>query len=198
MSVKTSSERLLMTVPKPVYDWLANAAEKDGVTVQDKIRELLEQNYAIFRELIKIFGKSTETVEEFGAKLEEECYQLGKKVYDEFATERNRLTVIQPEHDSYLEEYGLPDDFVLPVIQKNFLPLENNELNRYVIAKAAKQVADVENKLLSICNDGDKVFEALPFGGSVRTKDGNWRGWFRICLNSEKTPSWADAIRVTS
>jgi len=203
MSVKDPTERFLMTVPKPIYDHLSEQAEKLGVSVQDRIRVILEEEK---KKRSKYWIKppsmgKTETIEEVGAKLENDCYQIGKKIYDEFAIERKRLTIIQmPSHDDkeFWEEHDQDGSLVLPVIQKSFQPLLDDKLYEYDISKAAKQVAEMENKLLSVCEDGDKLFEALPFKCGVRFKDGKWRGWCRVCLNSEKTPTMADAIRVTS
>jgi len=199
MSVKTPSEKFLMTVPKPIHDWLSDEAEKLGVTVQDRVRVMLEEEKGHSRHRSNLLSK----------EIEEQCYQLGKKVYDEFATERKRLTIIQvpsysddKEYNKFYLEHGIDDSLILPVIHKNFQPFLPDKLedtlNEYHISRAAKQVAELENKLLSVCDDGDKLFEALPFTCGIRFKGGEWVGWFRICLNSEKTPTMADTIRVTS
>jgi len=144
-------------------------------------------------------------------EIEEKCYQLGKSVYDEFATERKRLTIIQIPHDpnfesesysAFCQEHEIDDKLVLPVIQMNFNPFLpdkiEGKLYEFAISQAAQKIAELENKLLSVCENEDKLFEALPFTCGIRFKGGEWVGWFRVCLNSERTPTMADAIRVTS
>lgn len=199
MSVKTPSEKFLMTVPKPIHDWLSYEAKRLGVSVQDRVRVMLEEEEK----------KQSKYRNNLLKETEEKCYRLGKTVYDEFATERKRLTTIQvpsypngEEYEKFYLEHDIDNSLILPVIHKNFQPFlhgePENKLDEYDISKAAKQVAEVENKLLSICDDGDKLFEALPFKCGIRFKGGEWIGWFRICLNSEKTPTMADAIQATS
>ena len=199
MSVKTPSEKFLMTVPKPIHDWLSNEAEKLGVTIQDRIRVMLEEEV---KRRINFTDAEVEAVKQ-------ECYLIGKKTYDEFAIERKRLTILQMPEDyksekykAFFLEHDIPIDFTLPVIQKSFQPIlrgeSDSKLHEYDINKAAKQVAELENKLLSVCEDGDKLFEMMSFGCRIYVKDGEWTGCFRICLNSERTPTFADAIKVTS
>ena len=41
MSVNDPKERFLMTLPKPIYDWISEQAEKIGVSPQDRMRYIL-------------------------------------------------------------------------------------------------------------------------------------------------------------
>ena len=200
MSVKTPSEKFLMTVPKPIHDWLSKEAERLGVSVQDRIRAMLTEEE---KRQSKYLGSF------LSKEIEERCYQLGKEIYDEFATERKRLTVLQVPRDYSSKKYKefslehYPDDsIVFPIMQKSFYPFlcgeSENKLDEYNIGKAAKQIAELENKLLSTCEDGAKLFEIFPFKCIIQFKNGEWIGLFRLSLNSEKTPTMTDVQRVTS
>jgi len=207
MSVKDPTERFLMTLPKPIYDWLSTQAEKLGMSTQDILRHMLVRQKQI-SELEE--NKPTELQE----TLKETCYKIGKKIYDEFAVERKRLCVKQVSDDGgvlFIEQNDLLDSIAIPVISKNFIPYTSKprvsmynggsmetELDKLDICKAAQKVAETENKLLSVCDDGDIVYEAMPFKCFLWFRNGAWTGAFRVCVNSERTPTLADVVRATS
>jgi len=207
MSVKDPTERFLMTLPKPIYEWLSTQADKLGISVQDRMRYILSEQKQI-SELEE--NKPTELKKE----LEEICYKIGTRIYDEFAVERKRLCVKRVSHDGsvlFIERNNLLDSISIPTISKDFQPYTSKPkismwdeknieigLDKLDICKAAQKVAEMENKLLSVCEDGDIVYEALPFRCYVWFKNGCWNGTFRICINSERTPTLAEVIKVTS
>lgn len=207
MSAKDPTERFLMTLPKPIHDWLSTQAEKLGVSVQDRLRYILSEQKQI-SELEE--NKPTELLKQ----LKETCYKMGKKIYDEFAVERKRLCIRQLSDNGsalFVDRDNLEDSIVIPVISKNFRPYTSkpkismydekpveSELDKLDICKAAQRLAETENKLLSICDAGDIVYEAMPFKCFIWFKDGCWTGAFRVCVNSEKTPTLADIVKVTS
>ena len=54
----------------------------------------------------------------------------------------------------------------------------------------------MENKILSVCEDGDIVYDAMPFKCKVWYEDGKWEGYFRICFNSARTPTLGELSKV--
>lgn len=203
MSVKTPSERFLMTIPKPIHDWLSEEAEKLGVSVQDRVRVMLEEQGRLAGVSLSMYGKTNKMTKRWNHdELQEKCYAIGKPIYDEFATERKRLEINRVSEDGgvlYFYDVDDAESIVIPVISKSFPPLDyDGKLFMLEICKAARQVAEMENQLLSICEDGDKVFQAMPFKCHVWYKVGAWDGAFRVCLNSEKTPTLADAFKAVS
>ena len=203
MSVKTPSERFLMTLPKPLHDWLSKEAEKLGVSIQDRVRVMLEEQGRLAGVNLSMHGKIGKITKRWDHdELQERCYSMGKPVYDEFATERKRLEINRVSEDGGVLYFYDVDDaksVVIPVISKSFPPLDyDGKLSMLEICKAARQVAEMENQLLSICEDGDKVFQAMPFKCHIWHQGGTWDGAFRVCLNSEKTPTLADAFKAVS
>lgn len=210
MSTKTPSERFLMTLPKPIYDQMAEEAEKLGVTVQDRIRTHLEKLLESLKMLYEMGEELTKHQEHSkiidNPQLEKHCYEIGKKIYDEYAIERRRLTITRVRDEAgwlYTDYIESDPPIVLPVIQKTFRPfdyeVEGDEcLSIVTIGKAAKAVAETENQILAICEDGDIVYEGLPFQCKVWGKNGIWEGMFRLVLNSARTPTLSDVLRVTS
>ena len=202
MSVKTPSEKFLMTVPKPLYDHLSKQAEKLGVTVQDRVRFVLEEARKRKNEHISMHGRLEEKQQkEWGIEeLQEICYSIGKSIYDAFAVERKRLQVIPLSDDGSVmyKEWG-ENDVMIPIISRSFYPLDySNELIELKICDAAKKVAELENKLLSVCEDGDSLYQAMPFKCHMWYKNGVWAGVFRVCVNTPRTPTLVDVQRVTS
>jgi len=206
MNERDPTERFLMTLPKPIHDWLSEQAEKLGVSIQDRMRYILSEKKQIL-ELEK--NEPTDLKEE----LKKICYDIGKKIYDEFAIERRRLCVKELNDPGilFIDREDSDESVVIPVISKNFRPyttrsnislfdekLVETELDKLDICKAAQKLAETENKLLSICEDGDIVYEAMPFKCFIWFKKGCWSGAFRVCVNSEKTPTLADIVKVTS
>lgn len=192
-----------MTLPKPIYDWLSSEAERLGVTVQDRIRVILEKCQVVYSEYVNLYGISAEKEKKQWSieELQETCYSIGKPIYDVFATERKRLQVIPLSDDSsvmfYKESGG--NEIIIPVITKSFYPLDYaNELLELKICSAAKQVAELENKLLSVCEDEDNVYQAMPFRCHIWYRAGVWEGAFRLCVNTPRTPTLADVARATS
>jgi len=207
MDIKDPTERFLMTIPKPIHDWLSAQAEKLGVTIQDRMRYILSEQ------------KQTSELEknedsDIKKELKKTCYEIGKKIYDEFAIERKRLCVKEVSDDGstlWIDRDNSEDSIIIPVISKNFQPYTTKskislydekpletELDKLDICKAAQKLAETENKLLSVCDDGDIVYEAMPFKCFVWFRKGRWDGCFRVCLNSERTPTLADITKVTS
>lgn len=201
MSVKTPSERFLMTLPKPIYDQISGEAERLGVSIQERVRIVLEEHK-------KRLDKPLERPKILkNPELEKRCYEVGKKVYEEYAVERKRLRIIQVEDGIGKMEI---DEVILPIIAKTFHPFDrgikislyylggDEYLSMVNIGKAAKEIAEMENKLLAICEDGEIVYEALPFQCRIWSKNEVWEGSFLVCLNSFKTPTLSDVLRVTS
>jgi len=203
MSVKTPSEKFLMTVPKPLYDHLSKQAEKLGVTVQDRVRFILEESRKRKNEYISMYGILEERQQKEWniEELQKTCYSIGKPIYDAFATERKRLRLITVSEDSsvmFYQESG-KDEVVIPVISKSFYPVGyDGELLELKICSAAKQVAEFENKLLSVCSEEDILYSAMPFKCHIWRKNDVWEGVFRVCVNSSRTPTIADAFNAIS
>jgi len=204
--MKDPTERFLMTLPKPIYEWLSNQAEKTGISIQDLLRHILARQ----KKLSELEEGNYSDSEEHKT-LKEKCYELGKKIYDEFAVERKRLCVKQIAGDGgviWVPKEKQEESILIPVIQTSFQPYISKttisvhgtdsmetELDKLDICKAAQKLAETENRLLSICEDGDIVYEAMPFRCSVWFRNRRWEGVFRVCVNSERTPSITDAFK---
>ena len=183
-------KRLLLTIPDDICDWLQREARKRDVTVQNRIRAVLENNV----------GKAGRPI--FGAKeqkeVDERVRDIAKKFYSLYATERRRLRIIDVSRSrSLAEEFVKP----IPVISKSFanFVFGHDEIDEGPIREAVKFVSELENKVLSVCDDGEEVFESSPFNcWTWHSADGNFYGMLRLALNSRKTPTVEDMNRVVS
>lgn len=182
--------RLLLTVPDGIYSWLEREAKRRDVTVQNRIRAVLENN--IGKAGRPIFGEKEQV------EIDEQVREIAKKFYGLYATERRRLRITDVSHSrSLTEEFVKP----IPVISKLFagFVLGHDEINENPIRDAVKHVSELENKVLSVCDDGEVVFESLPFNCWIwHSADGRFYGMIRLAFYSSKTPTAEDMNRVVS
>ena len=132
--------------------------------------------------------------------VEKEVIDFAQPLYNRLATKRKNLKLVQVNGTSwaYCGDEAEEPVIVFPVIYKEFVVYgSDGKLNQVAIRSAVIHITDLENLLLSPCVVGDTLFEALPFQCNVWLMGGEWKGVFRECLNTERTPTMADAVRVT-
>lgn len=184
--------RLLLTVPDGIYGWLEHEAKRRNVTVQNRIRAVLENN--VGKAGRPIFGEKEQM------EIDERVRDIAKKSYSLYATERQRLRIIDVSRGNHMKRF---EELMIqmPVISKSFenFVFGHDEIDENPIKEAVKFVSELENKVLSVCDDDEEVFESSPFNcWTWHSADGRFYGVIRVSLNSIKTPTIEDMNRVVS
>lgn len=183
--------RLLLTIPDNLSVWLGREANKRGVSIQNRIRAVLN-SHSSKRGFDPIFDLKDR------AEVWDRVEVIAKRFYDLYAIERQRLEIVGllDDEGNNLNE---KNQIVIPIINKSFFNFVDagNEVVEGHIEEAVKCLTDEENKILSICDDGETVFEGLPFKCHTWYGiDRRFYGQVRVAINSRRTPTMDDVNRL--
>lgn len=181
--MKEERKRILLTIPVSIYDWLEREAKKADTSVQNRIRAVLENNIGKYGH--PIFGRKQK------ADIWDKTGEIAKKFYDVYATERRRLKI-----NEYPYSILPGPNFEFPTFDVTFKRFvsDDGKIIEAPIRDAVKRIVNMENQLLSVCDDGEDVWEGMPFMCQVwYGRGGEFHGILRVVLNSMKTPTYADA-----